>query len=75
MYTRVARELDVKLIRCGSSVLFDSPLLKLVKPVLDIRANKMGVKGISLLSREEALQKEPNIGVPIAGAVHLLPLV
>jgi len=70
MYTRVARELDVKLIRCGSSVLFDSPLLKLVKPVLDIRANKMGVKGISLLSREEALQKEPNIGVPIAGAVH-----
>lgn len=70
MYTRVAEELDVKVIRCGSSVLFDINILNLAKPVLNIRAHKMGVKGAALLSREDALQKEPNIAVPIAGAMH-----
>jgi len=70
MYTRVAQELDVKIIRCGSSVLFDNRWLNLAKPVLSIRAQKMGVKEVTLLSREEALKIEPNIGIPIAGAVH-----
>lgn len=70
MYTRIAEELDVKVIRCGSSVLFDKRLLKLAGPVLNLRAQKMGVKGATLLSREEALQIEPNIAVPIAGAMH-----
>lgn len=70
MYTRVAQELDVKVIRCGSSVLFDLNLLRLIKPLLNIRAQKMGVKGAALLSREEILKKEPNIAIPIAGAMH-----
>ncbi|HOB12527.1 MAG TPA: NAD(P)/FAD-dependent oxidoreductase [Syntrophomonadaceae bacterium] len=70
MYTRVAQELDVKIVRCGSSVLFDNRWLNLAKPVLSIRAQKMGVKEVTLLSREEALKIEPNIGIPIAGAVH-----
>lgn len=70
MYTRVAQELDVKVIRCGSSVIFDQNLLRLIKPLLTIRAQKMGVKGASLLSREELLKKEPHIGVPVAGALH-----
>jgi len=70
LYTRVAQELDVKVIRCGSSVLFDYKLLKLLKPFLLKRAEKMGVKGVTLLSREEVLKIEPNIGIPIAGAVH-----
>jgi glycerol-3-phosphate dehydrogenase len=71
MYTRIGQELDVKIIRCGSSVLFDRKLLSLAKPVLDIRAQKMGVKGVTVLSKEEVLRKEPHIGVPVAGALHL----
>lgn len=70
MYTRIGQELDVKIIRCGSSVLFDRKLLSLAKPVLNIRAQKMGVKGATLLSQEEVLKKEPNIGIPVAGALH-----
>lgn len=70
MYTRIGQELDVKIIRCGSSVLFDRKFLSLAKPVLDIRAQKMGVKGATLLTKEEVLKKEPNINVPVAGALH-----
>lgn len=70
MYTRIAEELDVKVIRCGSSILFDYRAIHLARPILDIRAQKMGVKGASLLSREEVLKIEPHIGVPVAGAIH-----
>ncbi|MGE5422182.1 MAG: NAD(P)/FAD-dependent oxidoreductase [Ignavibacteriales bacterium] len=70
MYTRISQELDVKVIRCGSSILFDYKVMHLAKPILNIRAQKMGVKGATVLSREEVLKREPNIGVPVAGAIH-----
>ncbi|MGV8982318.1 FAD-dependent oxidoreductase [Clostridium sp.] len=70
MYTRISEELNVSIIRCGSSVIYDNKWLSLVKPVLNIRAKLMGVKGVTLLSREEVLKREPNIAVPIVGAMH-----
>jgi glycerol-3-phosphate dehydrogenase len=70
MYTRISEELNVKVIRCGSSILFDHIVLKTVKPMLNIRAQKMGVKGVTLLSKEELLKREPHIAVPVAGALH-----
>jgi glycerol-3-phosphate dehydrogenase len=70
MYTRISEELNVKVIRCGSNVLYDNKWLGMGKPVLNIRAKKMGVRGASFLSAEEVLKREPNIAVPIAGAIH-----
>lgn len=70
MYTKISEELDVKVIRCGSSVLYDNKWLNMARPVLNIRAKKMGVKGATFLSAEEVLRREPNIAVPIVGAIH-----
>lgn len=70
MYTRISEELDVKINRCGSSILYENKWLALSKPVLNIRAKKMGVKGATVLSVKEVLKREPNIAVPIAGAIH-----
>ncbi|MBU3145296.1 NAD(P)/FAD-dependent oxidoreductase [Clostridium sp. CF012] len=70
MYTRISEELDVPVIRCGSSILYDNKWLAMSKPVLNIRAKKMGVIGARFLSAEEVLKREPNIAVPIAGAIH-----
>lgn len=70
MYTRISKELDVKVVRCGSSLLYDNKWLSLAKPFLNMRAKKMGVKGVTFLSKEEVLKREPNIAVPVAGAVH-----
>ncbi|MGH4119577.1 NAD(P)/FAD-dependent oxidoreductase [Clostridium sp.] len=70
MYTKISEELNVKIIRCGSSVLYNSKWINMVKPVLNIRAKKMGVKGATFMSRDEVLRREPNIAVPIVGAIH-----
>ncbi|MBZ9687019.1 NAD(P)/FAD-dependent oxidoreductase [Clostridium estertheticum] len=70
MYTRISEELNVPIIRCGSSILYDNKWLAMAKPVLNIRAKKMGVIGARFLSADEVLKREPNIAVPIAGAIH-----
>lgn len=70
MYTRISQELNVKVIRCGSTILYDHKLLSLAKPVLNIRAQKMGVKGACMLAKDEVLKIEPNIAVPFTRALH-----
>lgn len=70
LYTKVAKELGVHIERCGSTVLFDKEVLKLAKPYLIYRAKKTGVKGVSLLNKEEVLRYEPNITTNFVGAVH-----
>ncbi|MGH4122103.1 MAG: NAD(P)/FAD-dependent oxidoreductase [Clostridium sp.] len=70
MYTRISEELNVSVIRCGSNILYDNKWLNMARPVLNIRAKKMGVKGVTFLSAEEVLKREPNIAVPIVGAIH-----
>jgi glycerol-3-phosphate dehydrogenase len=70
LYTRVAKELNVPVLRCGSSIIYDNKWLSMAKPLISIRAKKMGIKGVTLLSKEELLKIEPNIAVPIVGAVH-----
>lgn len=69
MYDRIAKELDVPIRRTGSLILFENSMLKLAKPFLMSRAKKMGVEGVRLLSREEVLQREPNINVKVGGGV------
>jgi glycerol-3-phosphate dehydrogenase len=70
LYTRVSQDLNVPVLRCGSSILYDNKWLSMARPLISIRAKKMGIKGVTFLSKEEILKIEPNIGISIAGAMH-----
>lgn len=70
MYTQVAKELDVHFERCGSTVLFNKNWVKLAAPIINVRAKKAGVPGVSLLNKEQVKKYEANVQDEIAGAVH-----
>lgn len=70
LYTKVSKELNVKVLRCGSNVLYDNKWLNIAKPLVRMRAKKTGVEQVSFLSKSEVLKMEPNIAIPIAGALH-----
>lgn len=70
LYSKISKELDVKVLRCGSTILYNNKWLSLAKPIVMSRAKKVGVPEVSLLNKEEALKLEPNIGVPFVGALH-----
>lgn len=70
LYTKVTKELGVDFNRCGSTVLFEKNIIKIAKPLIMIRAKKVGVKNITFLSKEEVRKMEPNVLDNIAGAIH-----
>lgn len=45
MYTQAAQDLNFEINRCGSFLLFDSPLLKLLVPIMKLRCKLNGVDG------------------------------
>lgn len=70
MMEKVARELGVKYIRNGSLVVGFSDedkeeLLRLLE-----RGNNNGVRDLKVLSREEAIALEPNLGDGVTSALH-----
>ncbi|MGL5479165.1 MAG: NAD(P)/FAD-dependent oxidoreductase, partial [Clostridium sp.] len=70
MFEELCKELDVPFKRNGSLVLaYDEEDLKTVKDLCE-NGTKIGVKGLRVLSKEEVLEKEPNINREIAGALY-----
>lgn len=70
LYSKITKELGVPFNRCGSTVLFDRGFIRLAKPYLMSRANKTGVKDVTVLNKIEVGKLEPNITDDIVGAVH-----
>ncbi len=66
----LSKELDIPFIRNGSLVVGkskeDMPRLE----ELYDRGNANGVKGLQILSKEELLEKEPNLGDDVYGALY-----
>lgn len=70
MMEQVARDLGVKYKRNGSLVVgFSEEDGKTLEGLLE-RGKKNGVKGLSLLSREELLKIEPNVGDGVTCALN-----
>lgn len=65
----VASELGVKYKKCGSIVVGFSDEDKEMLRALKTRGEENGVKGLSLLSRDELLKIEPNIGDGVTSAL------
>ena len=70
MMEKVASELGVKYKKNGSLVVgFDDEDKKTLEELLE-RGNKNEVEGLRLLTREEILEIEPNIGASVTVALH-----
>lgn len=70
MMEELSRELGVKYNRCGSLVVgFNDKDRETLKELLD-RGEKNGVCELYLLSREEILELEPNIGESVSCALY-----
>ena len=70
MMEDVARKLGVKYKKNGSLVVgFDDEDKKTLEGLL-VRGNKNDVEGLRLLTREEILEIEPNIGAGVTVALH-----
>ena len=70
MMESVAGELGVKYKRCGSLVLgFDENDRETLKELIN-RGNKNGVRGLTLLERDELRALEPNVGDEAICALH-----
>lgn len=70
MFEDMCRELSVPFKRNGSLVIaFDDDDMKTVKELYE-NGNKIGVKGLEILSREEVIEKEPNLNNDIKGALY-----
>lgn len=70
MMEEVARELGVRYRRCGSLVVAFSEEETATLRELLARGVKNGVRGLEILSREEVLALEPNIGEGVVAALH-----
>ena len=70
MMEEVARDLGVKYQRNGSLVVGFNEEDRAALEGLLVRGQKNGVKGLRLLSREEILEIEPNIGASVTCALH-----
>ena len=69
MFEDLCKELSVPFKRNGSLVLaFDDEELETINN-LYINGNKIGVKGLKVLSKEEVLEIEPNLSKDIKGAL------
>lgn len=70
MFEGLCKELDVPFTRNGSLVLaFDKSDIKILEDLRD-NGNKIGVKGLEILTKEQVLEKEPNCSEDIVGALY-----
>lgn len=73
MYRTMSNELDIPLLECGGMVVaIDEEQLNTIKELYD-RALQNGLKEseVTLLTREEALELEPNLSDAVLGALNL----
>lgn len=70
MFEDICKELSVPFKRNGSLVIgFNEEDMKTIKELYD-NGNKVGVKGLQILSKEEVLKKEPNLNKEVSGALY-----
>lgn len=70
MFEDICKELSVPFKRNGSLVIgFNEEDMKTIKELYD-NGNKVGVKGLQILSKEEVLKKEPNLNKEVLGALY-----
>ena len=71
MFEDLCKELDVPFKRNGSLVLaFNEEDLENVKKLYE-NGNKIGVRGLKILSKEKVLEKEPNVSDKVLGALYV----
>lgn len=70
MFEDLCKELSVPFRRNGSLIIaFSEEDMETVKNLYE-NGNKIGVKGLQILSKEEVLEKEPNLSHDIVGALY-----
>ena len=70
MFEDLCKELSVPFKRNGSLIIaFSEEDMETVKNLYE-NGNKIGVKGLQILSKEEVLEKEPNLSHDIVGALY-----
>lgn len=70
MFEDICKELSVPFKRNGSLIIaFNDEDMKTLKDLYD-NGNKIGVKGLQILNKEEVLEKEPNLRSEIKGALY-----
>lgn len=70
MFEDLCKELSVPFKRNGSLIIaFSEEDMETVKNLYE-NGNKIGVKGLQILSKEEVLEKEPNLSQDIVGALY-----
>ncbi|AYE34043.1 NAD(P)/FAD-dependent oxidoreductase [Clostridium septicum] len=70
MFESLCKELDVPFKRNGSLVVaFSEEEMKTVQELYE-NGNKIGVKGLKILNKEELLEKEPNLSQEVVGALY-----
>lgn len=70
MFEKICSELSVPFKRNGSLVLaFDETDMDTIKALYE-NGNKVGVKGLQILNKNQVLEMEPNINQDIAGALY-----
>lgn len=71
MYSQITKDLDVDFKKRGSIIIFDKKFIKLFYPIFKKRAEKNGVEGLELLTKEKIKDLEPNILNDIQGGIRL----
>lgn len=70
MFEDLCKELSVPFKRNGSLIIaFSEEDMETVKNLYE-NGNKIGVKGLQILSKEQVLEKEPNLSHDIVGALY-----
>ncbi len=70
MFEKICSELSVPFKRNGSLVLaFDEADMETIKALYE-NGNKIGVKGLQILNKNQVLEKELNLNKEIAGALY-----
>ena len=70
MFEELCKELDVPFKRNGSLIIgFSDEDMETIKKLYE-NGNKIGVKGLKILSKEEVLEKEPNLNEEVFGALY-----
>ncbi len=71
LYARVTKELNVDFARPGSFILYDQWTMKLLYPLIKLRARRNKVKDLRLIGRDELQQLEPGLAPEIRGALYI----
>ena len=70
MMAQLAKNLNVRYVVNGSLVLSLAPEEDAVLRMLKERGDRNGVPGLTLLTREEVLRREPNLSPAVRGALY-----